>query len=649
MRMSPTTDQPSRYTALLSLAANLALTLCVIASLVIRGYGVLGLQGYSGDFGAALRQGLGILQNNYAWVYREGYADHPVALYRLIVFCMMLSESLKFDSAIILKFFYALFEVLTGLLLFVATRRHYGSSIAKICLAIYCCSPVFWHVGSFWGHHGATEVFFNACSVVLLARRKFALSIMAFAAAISLRIHSIVIAPFLLIAIISLRPKTKDLLIGIAGALAINLVLSYPLLIEDPLHSYSLQYGSNFNEYKGLDYGVYNVWNVQFWRDITTGFLAQKAELLGTISKLIGLDVPTLIGLSLFSAVYGLTIIRWFQLKEVDLFSRLLSCSAVIYMAFYFLPTRIHERYIYHALVFLTPLIACRIRYVALYSYMTAATLCSFIFFPAYLRGFQTFSQSLLSPTWISLLNISCFIFLSLILLRNPTVPANCCVDTSPQKEALHKGMKLVRSLTTERILGISLLVIIFTTCSAELLLWSVKSIGRSSFRLTDILLDGRASNILADNAATEASPLPDHTGFEFKGASGWWKINRRFFFRNRVVHFGVLVHPQPNMTRNLELPIPQYKKHLKLIAVYSDEAYNNINPAPGHLRVIYRGEEVFRQVIRPESEELKAIITFRDAGKGQKHSVTIQVEGTANRPPSDLDWQHLYLWGDFY
>jgi dolichyl-phosphate-mannose-protein mannosyltransferase len=241
------------------------------------------------------------------------------------------------------------FDIAVGLLLFFIVRPRAGDVAAVGAAALYLLNPGVILAGPVWGQIDAAGTLVFVATLVAAAARRYVLAgALGMIAGLIKPQFGMVLLPVLLLAILAWRERRGwwPAIGVVAGSVAAYVVIAGPLLLSP------IQHLQNIAEVTGIrpDASVLapNLW-----------------------ALLVGYDVPdtgyTLLGGALLLAGLAAAQLPLFGKRDLR---ALLVVGAFIVFAFYFLPTRVHERYLFPAMAVLAPLAAVSgrvlIAYVAL-------------------------------------------------------------------------------------------------------------------------------------------------------------------------------------------------------------------------------------------------------------------------------------------
>lgn len=333
----------------------LALLALLVAGVAIR-LAVLDAKGHYGD---ALV--IGRWADNMArwgpWdFYRHDGAIYPALLYAYWPIGVLLDGA---DQARAIKGTSIPFDLAIAVVVYVAARRIIGSARALIAPAIYLFNPAVLLAGPVWGQVDAAGTLAYLLALLALAGRRFAVA--GALAVIALLIKpqfGLVLLPVAVVAILAWRathsraPVVRAFLGGAAGYALVAL----PLRL-DPISYLGRVIGAgSFKEMSSAN--AANVWGLFHGYKIPDGGLVY----VGAVLLLLGLA----------AAVLPL-------LRRQDL-PMILAVGAFVIFAFYFLPTRVHERYLFPAMAVLAPLAAVNWSVLVAYLILTAGFSASMLY-----------------------------------------------------------------------------------------------------------------------------------------------------------------------------------------------------------------------------------------------------------------------------
>lgn len=315
---------PSRWTnpALLTAVTVLAVLVRVVA---------LGVEGHNGDVSVMRGWAERMAEVGPFRFYEGSGSIYPALLYPLWALGALLDGS-ALDLAI--KGLSIPFDLAIGALLFVVLRSRIGEGRATFAAALYLLNPAAILAGPVWGQVDAAGTLPFVASLVAVANRKHGLAGVLGAVALLVKPQfGLVLLPVLAVAIIrSPRPLWSGAPFRVlGGAMATYVLVALPLLL-DPVRYASLL-GATATRQPFTSLNAFNPWGL-----------------------VVGFKVPdepyVLAGSVLLVGGLGLSLLPLRRSREL---LTILAVGAVIVFAFYVLPTRVHERYLFPAIAVLAP------------------------------------------------------------------------------------------------------------------------------------------------------------------------------------------------------------------------------------------------------------------------------------------------------
>lgn len=206
---------------------------------------------------------------------------------------------------------------------------------ASLCLF----NPVLIFNSAIWGAFDGLMTLFLFLSIKYLDQKKLVSSSIYFALSLLLKPQAIAIAPVFGLFVIKNFKLSNIIKLSVPALIAV-ILLSIPFFPKDPLFGFFNLFINMAQDYKGNSLFAYNTWGM-------FGFWVDDSEKLGFFSYRIW-------GLILLSVFWIYFYLLFFK-RKLDAFT----LSTLAFLAFFFLPTRVHERYLFSAIPFLI-LIALR-------------------------------------------------------------------------------------------------------------------------------------------------------------------------------------------------------------------------------------------------------------------------------------------------
>jgi 4-amino-4-deoxy-L-arabinose transferase-like glycosyltransferase len=344
----------------------------------------IGAEGFHGDVSSFEAWGLRLVDTPVSKFYSDNYfADYPPGyLYVLWVvghaYRLLIHEDGYFWLKIFVKLPAIICDIVNAALVFGLVRRYASLPWAFGAAALMAFNPSTIFISAYWGQVDSVAGSLTLGSILLMidaygrtGRRMTATMVAAWlvlAASILMKPPAIVLAPiYLVFAFASSDSKVRiDRLIatwfGFVGALALAYVATIPFHPGiNPVEQYRwligrYAFGASVYAYNSVNaFNLYEMFfNSRFWQSDTT---ILPGWTIG--STTVGL--PQYVwGIVIFGAATLLVVSRYVQRRDAI---ALLEAGMILSLGYFVLSTRMHERYIFNAMLLSIPLIFYRRRY----------------------------------------------------------------------------------------------------------------------------------------------------------------------------------------------------------------------------------------------------------------------------------------------
>lgn len=209
-----------------------------------------------------------------------------------------------------------------------------SQKLALYGLAFCLFNPVLIFNASIWGAFDGFMTLFLFLSIYYLAQRKLILASIFFGISILVKPQAIAIAPVFWLWLLKHFSIQRALKLSVPGFLAIML-LSVPYFPSDPIFGFFNLFIQMAQDYKGNSLFAYNLWGI-------FGFWIDDGTMLGFLSYRVW-------GIILMTSFWLFFFYVFFKKKIIDVYI----LATLGFLAFFFLPTRVHERYLFSAIPFL--------------------------------------------------------------------------------------------------------------------------------------------------------------------------------------------------------------------------------------------------------------------------------------------------------
>ena len=314
-------------------AALVQLALLLAASLAVRLL-ALELEGHNGDVRVTAAWAEHMAEVG-PWRFYDGSSSiYPALLYPLWLIGLLLDgDALQ----LAIKAMSIPFDLAIGVVLFAVMRRRAGDGIGLLVAGLYLLNPAAILAGPVWGQvDSAGTLPYLAALIALAARRWTASGALGAIALLVKPQFGLVLLPILVVAVLqAVRWSTpRPLVRSIGGMIGAALVVCVPLALH-PIRYLDILAGTAERQ-PSTSLNAFNPWG------LVVGFKVPDDPYVGIGTALL------LVGIA--GALLGL--------RRRPRLAVVLGVGAVLVLAFYFLPTRVHERYLYPAIVVLAPFAA---------------------------------------------------------------------------------------------------------------------------------------------------------------------------------------------------------------------------------------------------------------------------------------------------
>lgn len=333
----------------------LGLAVLLVAGLVIR-LAVLDAKGHYGDAVVIGRWADNMARYGPWDFYRHDGALYPALLYAYWPIGVLLDGAAQARA---IKGISIPFDLVIGVVAYLLARRMVGPVRALVAPAVYLFNPAVLLAGPVWGQVDAAGTLAYLFALVALAGRRFALAGACGVLALLIKPQfGLVLLPIAVVAIMRWREtrSVSPLVRPVVGGLVAYAVVALPLRMSPLTYLGRVVGAGSFKEMSSAN--AANIWG------LLIGYKHPDGDLLyvGGILLLLGLTAALLP-----------------LLRRQDLWM-VLAVGAFVVFAFYFLPTRVHERYLFPAMAVLAPLAAANWSVFAAYLVMTAAFAASMLY-----------------------------------------------------------------------------------------------------------------------------------------------------------------------------------------------------------------------------------------------------------------------------
>ena len=309
-------------------------------------------QGYENDtntfiswFGTAAENGIRPFYSVVSW------CDYPP--FNVYIFwafgSLANSVSTTISAAYIVKLAPTIFDIATSILIYLFLRKQLSVKQSLIATAFYAFNPAIIFNVAVWGQFDAIYTFFLLLSLIFALKRKPEMSAVVFAVALLTKPQGIALLPLIALLIFK-KDGLKRLFTSIIAFIATIFIVILPFEWSNPVTFLSNIYFGAYTGYQYTSINAFNLWGM------------------------FGLWIPDgnlfIIGWVLFGAFATFAMYVLYKRYHISGDKLAIFAAFLLLFTFFMLPTRIHERYLFPAIVMLTLLLPfikkVRLLYVAL-------------------------------------------------------------------------------------------------------------------------------------------------------------------------------------------------------------------------------------------------------------------------------------------
>ena len=229
-------------------------------------------------------------------------------------------------------------------------RPIYGEKRARLAAALLAFFPATWFLSAMWGQTDSVYALILTGAIVAIAARRLSLAGALAGMALLTKFQAVAYFPLFAGLVVVEWRRIHAFALGAFGAMA---AIVLPFIITGKLTEVGRAYSHAFGAYPLVSIDALGIWNV---------FFLGRGDKVGDAGTFSGISYKA-IGLLLFGTAAAL-LMAWLVLRlrerrdslgfreRLELTS---TCAAVFSIAFFTLPTQIHERYFFPFLIFALP------------------------------------------------------------------------------------------------------------------------------------------------------------------------------------------------------------------------------------------------------------------------------------------------------
>lgn len=315
---------------------NRILLLFILLGLVVRLL-LIPLPGFNIDINDWYAWAIRLSDFNFSGFYsKEVFTDYTPGYLYVLSLLGFLKNLLRIPEGyfyILLKLPAIISDLIIGIIIYKEVQKYASRKIALLTLSATIFNPVIIFNSSIWGQIDSILTVFMLVAVIALKKNKLISSSIFFGLALLIKPQALALLPLFAFFLIN-RFKLSGLFKSLVPGILIIFILTFPFFPNQTLINFARHILNTANEYSYTSVNAYNLWGiVGFWIKDNTIWNNLSYQTWGYI----------------LLVAYWIILGYFYFKKKLSLYAT----SALAVMGFFFLPTRIHERYLYPAIVFL--------------------------------------------------------------------------------------------------------------------------------------------------------------------------------------------------------------------------------------------------------------------------------------------------------
>jgi dolichyl-phosphate-mannose-protein mannosyltransferase len=241
-----------------------------------------------------------------------------------------LANAIGLNMAAMVKVVPNIFDLATATLIYFFVRKQASFKVALVSTALYAFNPAVIYNAAVWGQFDAVYTFFLVLSLMLALKSKPAPSAVVFALGLLTKPQGIALLPLVTLLIFK-KSGVKNLLYSVVAFVATVFAVVLPFEgIGNPVTFLVNIYSSGYTYYNVTSANAFNLWGLYaLW--LNDGYLFY-------------------VGWALFGAAAVFTLFVVYKRFKVSGDLLAIFAAFMLFFAFFMLPTRIHERYMFPAI-----------------------------------------------------------------------------------------------------------------------------------------------------------------------------------------------------------------------------------------------------------------------------------------------------------
>lgn len=326
-----------------------------------------------------------VLEKGIFDVYRSGASDYPPIYLLILAFNSWVVRNFWIDPLVMAKTIPILMILFTGLMIYRYLRSE-GQKKSWVVFILYIFNLSLLYNSSYWGQVDSVHSFFMVMSVIFLLKKRYLSSSLIMLVAALTKVMSFSLMPILWVIILMKSGWQKSI-----RWFSINVWLLFLILLPFWLTGGGENFLYNLFPLGLSSFVSLNAFN--FWFCLFPGFYP---ELM--VSDSLGWGVVSFRIMGLVMLGFYIVLVIYSLRKKIDKEKIILAISSIA-LAFFMLPTEIHERYLFSFFPLLALLCLKRKRYLYFYLFFSLTYLINMMMVMAFWGNFWPFIQI---QTWVN-------------------------------------------------------------------------------------------------------------------------------------------------------------------------------------------------------------------------------------------------------
>lgn len=268
--------------------------------------------------------------------YSEYFSDYSPGYLYILSFLGFIKSQLVIQNNIyfvFLKMPSVLDEVILAFIIYIDLKRETNKKNAVVGLSFILFNPAFIFNSSVWGQIDGFLTLFLYLALRYLIKGNYFISTGFLALSILVKPQALILFPVFIIFWARHIPVRKIIEL-ILFFIAISFTFSFPFFPQQPLTGLISQIIKPLGEFRYVSVSAFNLWGILGYQTLDS-------------TKFFFLSLQSW-GMLFFVAYLALLSLLYFKKKL-----SVVGFAALIFLGFFYIPTEIHERYLYPGLVFL--------------------------------------------------------------------------------------------------------------------------------------------------------------------------------------------------------------------------------------------------------------------------------------------------------